>query len=139
MELERLGRETAAARKPAERSGGRTLARQMRRALKEIEAARRRLVEEERGQEARPAAEWLLDNAYLAQREGKDACRALSRCPRRLRRDGAELFIGVLARTLAETGRWGPPNWTPFWAACSGALRCLNWSWPISFRRSKGR
>ena len=79
MELERLGRETAAARKPAERSGGRTLARQMRRALKEIEAARRRLVEEERGQEARPAAEWLLDNAYLAQREGKDACRALSR------------------------------------------------------------
>ena len=38
MELERLGRETAAARKPAERSGGRTLARQMRRALKEIGA-----------------------------------------------------------------------------------------------------
>ena len=107
MELERLGRETAAARKPAERSGGRTLARQMRRALKEIEAARRRLAEEERGQEARPAAEWLLDNAYLAQREGKDACRALSRCPRRLRRDGAELFIGVLARTLAETGTVG--------------------------------
>ena len=106
MELERLGRETAAARKPAERSGGRTLARQMRRALKEIEAARRRLAEE-RGQEARPAAEWLLDNAYLAQREGKDACRALSRCPRRLRRDGAELFIGVLARTLAETGTVG--------------------------------
>lgn len=80
--------------------------RQMRRALKEIEAARRRLAEE-RGQEARPAAEWLLDNAYLAQREGKDACRALSRCPRRLRRDGAELFIGVLARTLAETGTVG--------------------------------
>ena len=102
MDLTQLGAQAAAERKPEGRSGGRAWAREIRRALAQVGAAQAR---ESRGQgEPSPAAEWLLDNWYLAQREGREAERTFRRAPRRLRRAGGTLYIARLAQALVQAG-----------------------------------
>lgn len=100
MDLTQLGAQAAAGLEPEGRMGGRGLARSIRRDLEEISAAQKR--ESGRQGETSTAAEWLLDNWYLAQREGRTAQRALKKAPRRLRQAGKELYIGCLARTLSQ-------------------------------------
>ncbi len=107
MDLTRLGEETAAGLHPEGRKGGAAEARTIRRAMRALEAAYRRTAAENAGQtEPAPAAEWLLDNWYLAQREGREAERSLRRATRRLRtvRGGGELYVVALAQALAGAG-----------------------------------
>ena len=81
MDVRQLGAQAAEKLRPAGRRGGRTWARRVRRALAEISAVRDR--EARKNGETSGAAEWLLDNWYLAQREGKEAERTLRKAPRR--------------------------------------------------------
>ena len=49
------------------------------------------------------AAEWLLDNWYIAEREGKEAALELRKI-KRIRKSGSESIIGQLASSLVRAG-----------------------------------
>ena len=100
MDVRQLGAQAAEKLRPAGRRGGRNWARRVRRALAEISAVRDR--EARKNGETSGAAEWLLDNWYLAQREGKEAERTLRKAPRRFRLAGGAPYPAKLAQTLAE-------------------------------------
>ena len=100
MDVRQLGAQAAEKLRPAGRRGGRTWARRVRRALAEISAVRDR--EARKNGETSGAAEWLLDNWYLAQREGKEAERTLRKAPRRFRLAEGAPYPAKLAQTLAE-------------------------------------
>ncbi len=84
-----------------------TVAREMRRALAEVERARQELARwaEESGRTP-GAVEWLLDNAYLAAREGRMAERAFRRGrPLRRGRNGQSVL-----QCAARTALWAVPD-----------------------------
>ena len=84
-----------------------TVAREMRRALAEVERARQELARwaEESGRTP-GAVEWLLDNAYLAAREGRMAERAFRRGrPLRRCRNGQSVL-----QCAARTALWAVPD-----------------------------
>ena len=58
---------------------------------------------EERGEELTSAEEWLLDNLYLAQREGQSAASALRGCGNQRAADGERLGF-ALCRALLRSG-----------------------------------
>ena len=100
MGLLELGQETAKQLLVQGHRSGRGMARSLDRALKRIEKTRLALAARE--WERLPAAvEWLLDNAYLAQREGKAAAEEL-KGGKRLTRTGEETRLEALARALAQ-------------------------------------
>ena len=84
-----------------------TVAREMRRALAEVERARQELARwaEESGRTP-GAVEWLLDNHYLAVREGEEALRALKKAGP-LRGDGQG---GALLQRCVRGGVWAVPH-----------------------------
>ena len=108
MEMRQLGARAAGDLKPAGGCGGRSWARRVRRALAELSAARDR--EARRTGETSAAAEWLLDNWYLAQREGKEAERTLRRAPRRFRAAEGSPYPARLAQVLAEEAQGVDPE-----------------------------
>ena len=100
MDLLELGRETSKQFRPRGRCSGRRAARDVRTSLKRIEATRQKL--SRRNWAKIPGAvEWLLDNAYLARREGAAAEEDLKR-GKRLRRAEGETYLQALAGTLAR-------------------------------------
>ena len=100
---ERLGEDLARNLVPAGQTSGRRAAGEIRAALRKLDRLRRRQAGQE---EQTQAAEWLLDNWYVAQREGLEGMRAL-RSARRLRfvqqAGGRELYVLELCRALAGT------------------------------------
>jgi len=86
-------------RMPEGNSSGRGAAKRVRRALEGVERARRRL--SAAGTADTPAQEWLLDNGWLARREGMQAVHELKR-GRRLRRWKGGLYVEAVARTALE-------------------------------------
>lgn len=100
---ERLGEDLARNLVPAGQTSGRRAAGEIRAALRKLDRLRRRQAGRE---EQTQAAEWLLDNWYVAQREGLEGMRAL-RSARRLRfvqqAGGRELYVLELCRALAGT------------------------------------
>ena len=103
--LAAFGAATARLLQPAGESDGRAAALALRQSLSRIdrsyEAVRRRFAR----QSAVPAAcEWLLDNRYLARREGLAAWGEL-RAARHLRGGGEGPLILSLARALVEAGQ----------------------------------
>jgi cyclic beta-1,2-glucan synthetase len=105
MEQGRLGARTSGGLELKGHTDGRRTARALRRALEELEDTYRSLSRHAQGwRNTPPAAEWLLDNWYLAQREGQEAVRCLKRA-KRLRRTGRGLdYPSALARPLVEEG-----------------------------------
>ena len=100
MDLYQLGQETARKITPTGRFSGHRAAREVGRCLDRIEAVRKKL--SRRSWERLPSGvEWLLDNAYLAQREGKLAQEELRR-GKRLRAAGREGYLQTLVRPLAR-------------------------------------
>lgn len=100
--LGQFGENTARAMKPMGLSNGRTVWREALADLKEIRAVRDRLARDREGQSG--AAEWLLDNWYLAQREGAGAAGAFRRA-KRLRyvlREGRRILVLELARAFVR-------------------------------------
>ncbi|MDD5937901.1 MAG: hypothetical protein PUC36_02660, partial [Clostridiales bacterium] len=100
MDWMTLGKETAQKLSPKGSYSGKTGVRGIRWALERIEDTHQRLSRQCGGQMSQ-AAEWLLDNAYLARREGLAAAADLKR-GKRLRRAGGTLYIQALARPAAE-------------------------------------
>ena len=95
-----LGRETARALPATGRRSGRRAAKELRRELEQLERTRARLSRQD--QERLPqAVEWLLDNAYLAQREGRESANDLRR-GKRLRQVTGELYLQALCRALVQ-------------------------------------
>ena len=84
---------------PASR-GEKRLAAELR-ALRRAQASLRR--KEERGQTLTSAEEWLLDNFYLAQREGQSAASVLRGSGRQRAADG-ESLVFALCRALLRSG-----------------------------------
>ena len=84
-----------------------TVAREMRRALAEVERARQELARwAEESRRTPGAVEWLLDNAYLAAREGRMAERAFRRGrPLRRCRNGQSVL-----QCAARTALWAVPD-----------------------------
>ncbi len=100
MDLLELGRQSADALYSEGHLSGRRAAKVIRRALREVERVRRALGA--KGWDRTPAAvEWLLDNAYLAQREGGTAAADL-RQGKRLQRLGREAWLQGVLRPLTE-------------------------------------
>ncbi len=100
MDLRALGREIGKKAVLSGASSGRWEAAKLRRAVKRIDLARRRLGE--KSWDRLPAAvEWLLDNAYLARREGMSAQEELKRA-KRLRRGENESYLLCVARAFSE-------------------------------------
>ncbi len=99
--LERLGADLAGMWTPEGRISGRGAAAEIHRALRAAARLRRELA---RQAEPPAAAEWLLDNWYLAQREGQEGMRSLKRA-RRLRAlciNGRRTpYVAALCRALA--------------------------------------
>ncbi len=105
MNLYELGREQAEGLSIRGRRSGGAPARRLRRALERMEKCRRTLSEKE--WERMPAAvEWFLDNAYLAQREGRAALQELKRA-KRLTWTGEETRLEALTRILAQAAPGG--------------------------------
>ena len=95
-----LGREAARALPATGRRSGRRAAKELRRELEQVERTRARLSRQD--QERLPqAVEWLLDNAYLAQREGRESVGDLRR-GKRLRQVTDELYLQALCRALVQ-------------------------------------
>lgn len=108
MDRMELGRETARGLRPGGSAAGRRAAREILRSLAQMEQARNRIAR--RNRERLPqAAEWLLDNAYLARREGAESAVDLRR-GRRLRTVGGTLYIQLLARAFAWEAPDAPPE-----------------------------
>lgn len=101
MDLRELGQETARRFAPAGRQSGKQAARALRRSVKTIEETRRRLGQRS-WERLPPAVEWLLDNAYLAQREGMAAQEELKR-GKRLRQVGMDSYVQSVARVFVQT------------------------------------
>ena len=91
MDLQELGRKTAGAEQAQGRYPGRRAAREVLKAVERIEETRRRLTQKS-CQRLPTAVEWLLDNAYLAKREGASAWEELKR-GKRLRRQGERSYV----------------------------------------------
>jgi len=72
MDLLKLGTETAEKLRPKGAKQGKNAARAVREAISRVEATKRRM-EKRRWDRMPGAVEWLLDNAYLAIRAGKEA------------------------------------------------------------------
>ena len=107
IEDERLaafGASTARLLQPLGMTDGRAAARELRQSMAQInrtyEAVRRRYG---RDSHVPAACEWLLDNRYLAEREGRAALAALRR-ERGLRYVNQEPLILALARSLLNAG-----------------------------------
>jgi len=100
MDLTGLGRESAKNAAITGKGSGRRAARELRQALEQIERTRVQLGRLEEKRIPR-SAEWLLDNAYLAWREGLGAAADL-RHGRELRRTGEQLYIQLLGDALAR-------------------------------------
>lgn len=100
MELLELGRETAQKIEPKGARSGRRAAREVKRAVRAIERAKERL-EKRIWSRIPTAVEWLLDNAYLARREGLAAADDLKR-GRSLRSGGNGTYVQSLARAFVE-------------------------------------
>jgi len=99
MNLFEEGRTAAAAFRPSGSHRGRREARTWRHALEIVETVRRQT--EKRSDRPSPAAQWLLDNAWLARREGIQALSDL-RQGKHLRRAGETLYVARLARQASE-------------------------------------
>lgn len=100
MDLYQLGQETVRKTVPAGRFSGRRAAREVGRHLERIVSVKKRL--SKRSWERLPSGvEWLLDNTYLAQREGKSAQEDLRR-GKRLRAVGRDGYLQLLVRPLAR-------------------------------------
>lgn len=100
MDLFALGRQIGKEHEAKGHSRGWSAAGRLGKALKQIGETRNRL-ERKNWTHVPAAVEWLLDNAYLAFREGKTAQAALKR-GKRLRRSGKTLYLLALAQALAE-------------------------------------
>ncbi len=100
MGLLELGRERAGSLIIEGCRSGRGMAGALRRALKRIEKTRLKLSARE-WERLPVAVEWLLDNAYLAQREGKTAEQELKR-GKRLTWTGKETRLEALTAALAQ-------------------------------------
>ncbi|MGI5972246.1 MAG: GH36-type glycosyl hydrolase domain-containing protein [Oscillospiraceae bacterium] len=100
MDRMELGRETARGLRPTGHKTGRGAEREIVRSLDEVERVRERISRQNRERLPR-AAEWLLDNAYLARREGLESAADLRR-GRGLRAAGGLLYIQCLARAFAR-------------------------------------
>ncbi len=104
IEDERLaafGASTARLLRPSGRSDGRPALREVRASLRRIESAYTAVKRRGRAEVPSPACEWLLDNRYLARREGLEALAAF-RTARALRRSGEELMLLSLCAALVE-------------------------------------
>lgn len=101
--LAAFGENTARRLRISGEISGRTEARALRDNLRELSRRREAL---EGKSPVSAAAEWLLDNWYLAAREGEAAARELNRAGR-LRKSGGGAFIAEAARALIRSGGGG--------------------------------
>ena len=102
MDLQALGQKTAAKPKLSGCRTGRGTARSLGRRLREIESARLRLGEKT-WDRLPQSVEWLLDNAYLARREGLAAQEELRRSKRLRVDEGGKLYLLTLAQALIQS------------------------------------
>ncbi|MEA4955956.1 MAG: glucoamylase family protein [Pseudoflavonifractor sp.] len=100
MDRMELGRETAHGLRPAGQTTGRRAAKEIVRSIEQVERTRDRIARQSR-ERLPQAAEWLLDNAYLARRGGLESAEDLRR-GRGLRTVGGVLYVQFLARTFAR-------------------------------------
>ena len=119
QDLGQLGENAAQAMRPVGENTGRAAARRTQAALRQIRAVRDHVAARAARQErTTPAWEWLLDNWYLAQREGRDGADCLRRAVRLrwVRRGGGkELFVLELARAfVGEAGAAAPEKLCAF-------------------------
>ena len=85
---------------------GKTAAQQLRQNLRELEQLHAAAARQRQSLAATPGAlRWLLDNHYLAAREGADALDALLRC-KELRVSGHEALLLYLSRHLLQSSAW---------------------------------
>lgn len=100
MDLRRLGQESAYKTTLNGLCSGKREAAILRRGIKRIEETRQRL--SRKSWERLPTAvEWLLDNAYLARREGMSAYEELKR-GKRLRNTGPKSYLQKMAQVFVE-------------------------------------
>lgn len=93
--------------RPDGTGSGASAARLLRRSLRAVELAAGDAAEKWQGQAQLPGAvRWLLDNQYLARREGLAACGGL-RGRRRLRRCGGNFAVFLTARGFLRSGGFG--------------------------------
>ncbi len=105
--LAQLGENTAKALVGDRRTTGRRVWRSIRRDLAALRESRARVSAWAGSRTELPqAAEWLLDNWYLAQREGQDAALAFQRAGTlpAVRREGIQPLVLELARAMAWAG-----------------------------------
>lgn len=100
MNAEGLGRKIAAESRLDGYYAGRREAIRIRRAVRQIEGSRKRLSRKS-WDRIPTAVEWLLDNAYLARREGMSAREELKR-RKRLRSAGGKSYLRAAADALAQ-------------------------------------
>lgn len=119
MDHFQAGRQAAKELSPVGSCSGRAAAHRLRRSLAQVERARARLAAAP-AQGETPAGEWLLDNAWLAQREGGQAQSDLRR-GKRLRQCGGLLYVEALAlRVRAECPLCIPEELSAFLAGVQG-------------------
>ncbi|MCI8479177.1 MAG: hypothetical protein HFE97_12750 [Oscillospiraceae bacterium] len=127
MELgwEQLGEQTAAALQIEGRASGGQYARSLQAALRQIRQTRDRASQWSVGQRQIPqAVEWLLDNWYLAQREGSEAVRAFRRTGRlREVRHSTEHLILIVGLGRGLAARREPLDQRGFSAFLNGFQR----------------
>lgn len=114
---EKAGRTAAETCVPTASMRGTMAANNILAALRDIKESHRRAAAiAARATKAVPAEiEWLLDNWYLAEREGKDAALQF-RAAERLRRHGRDCYLVALAKILVKTdeGRISPESLSAF-------------------------
>lgn len=111
--LAQLGENTANALTQDGWVAGYKVRRDIRRDLSAIQESQIRVSQwAQRRAELPQAAEWLLDNWYLAQREGRDAADAFHRigCLPAVRREGRQPIVLELARAMAWAGEVTVPR-----------------------------
>ncbi len=85
---------------------GRSLCCQLRNSLRRLGRSHSALFDANSGEALPPAAEWLLDNFYLARREGAQALSDL-KAAKRLPQSGSEAALSPLCRGLIRSGEGG--------------------------------
>ena len=97
-------------------TSGKAAAKSIQEDLRRLRSAHSALAQKARDNPVNQAQEWLLDNWYLAVREGQDACDAF-RHSKRLHTAGKDTRIFTLATTLlrAGVGEVTMPKTIPSW------------------------
>ena len=105
--LAQLAENTARTLRPEGTASGRQVSRAVSRALERVRECQDRAAAWAEDRQHLPReVEWLLDNWYLAQREGREAERCFRRAGRlrAVRREGKQIMVLDLARALAWAG-----------------------------------